>query len=29
VELLPWLDDRMAMDIDTPEDYEALKSCYG
>jgi molybdenum cofactor cytidylyltransferase len=29
VELLPWLDDRMAMDTDTPEDYEALKSCYG
>ncbi len=29
VELLPWLDDCMAMDIDNPEDYEKLKSCYG
>ena len=28
VELLPWLDDCMAMDIDTPEDYEKLKACY-
>lgn len=28
VELLPWLDDLMAMDIDTPEDYERLKACY-
>ena len=28
VELLPWLDDWMAMDIDTPEDYEKLKACY-
>ena len=28
VELLPWLDDCMAMDVDTPEDYEKLKACY-
>lgn len=28
VELLPWLDDYMAMDIDTPEDYEKLRACY-
>ena len=28
VELFPWLDDCMAMDIDTPEDYEKLKACY-
>lgn len=28
VELLPWLDDCMALDIDTPEDYEKLKACY-
>lgn len=28
VELLPWLDDCMALDIDTPEDYQALKACY-
>jgi len=28
VELLPWLDDCMAMDIDTPEDYVKLKACY-
>jgi len=28
VELLPWLDDCMAMDIDTPEDYEKLKAYY-
>lgn len=28
VELLPWLDDLMAMDIDTPEDYEKLRACY-
>ncbi len=28
VELLPWLDDFMAMDIDTPEDYEKLRACY-
>ncbi len=28
VELLPWLDDCMAMDIDSPEDYEKLKACY-
>lgn len=28
VELLTWLDDCMAMDIDTPEDYEKLKACY-
>ena len=29
VEHLPWLDDCMALDIDTPEDYEHLKACYG
>ena len=28
VEYLPWLDDCMALDIDTPEDYEKLKACY-
>ena len=28
VELLPWLDDCMGLDIDTPEDYEKLKACY-
>ena len=28
VELFPWLDDCMAMDIDTPEDYEKLRACY-
>lgn len=28
VELFPWLDDCMAMDIDAPEDYEKLKACY-
>ncbi len=28
VELFPWLDDCMAMDIDNPEDYEKLKACY-
>ena len=28
VELVPWLDDLMALDIDTPEDYERLKACY-
>lgn len=26
---LPWLDDWMARDIDTPEDYEELKKHYG
>jgi len=26
VELFPWLDDCMAMDIDTPEDYEKMKA---
>ena len=26
VELFPWLGDCMAMDIDTPEDYEKLKA---
>lgn len=29
VELLPWLDEWMAMDIDTPKDYDKLKACYG
>ena len=28
LDLLPWLDDCMALDIDTPEDYERLKACY-
>ena len=28
IEYLPWLDDCMALDIDTPEDYEKLKACY-
>ena len=28
VELVPWLDDLMALDIDTPDDYERLKACY-
>ncbi len=28
VEYFPWLDDCMALDIDTPEDYEKLKACY-
>lgn len=28
VEYLPWLDDCMALDIDTPEDYVKLKACY-
>jgi len=28
VELLPWLDECMVLDIDTPEDYEWLKACY-